>query len=87
MNTGQIEVFKELKEHFWREDVIYQTIKTKERLCHSCNLRAIVQVSRITHFRTTARPARQWVVHIPHDMKWASGREGEQKNSLAAAAS
>ena len=36
MNTEQIEVFNELKEHFWREDVLYQTIKTKERLCHSC---------------------------------------------------
>ena len=24
--------FKELKEHFWRKSVLYQTIKTKERL-------------------------------------------------------
>ena len=36
MNKEQIKVFKELKEHFWREEVLYQTIKTKERLCHSC---------------------------------------------------
>ena len=36
INKEQIKVFKELKEHFWREEVLYQTIKTKERLCHSC---------------------------------------------------
>ena len=29
--------FKELKEHFWRNSVLYQTIKTKERLYHSWN--------------------------------------------------
>ena len=29
--------FKELKEHFWRKSVLYQTIKTKERLQHSWN--------------------------------------------------
>jgi len=28
--------FKELKEHFWKKGVLYQTIKTKERLYHSC---------------------------------------------------
>ena len=27
--------FKELKEHFWSKSVLYQTIKTKERLYHS----------------------------------------------------
>ena len=36
INKEQIKVFKELKEHFWRKGVLYQTIKTKERLCHSC---------------------------------------------------
>ena len=35
INKEQIKVFKELKEHFWRKGVLYQTIKTKERLCHS----------------------------------------------------
>ena len=35
INKEQIKVFKELKEHFWRKSVLYQTIKTKERLCHS----------------------------------------------------
>ena len=34
----------------------------------------------VTRFRTAARPARKWVVHIPHDMKWASGREGGKES-------
>ena len=42
MNKEQIKVFKELKEHFWRKGVLYQTIKTKERLCHSCTYSNIV---------------------------------------------
>ena len=36
INKEQIKVFKELKEHFWRKSVLYQTIKTKERPQHSC---------------------------------------------------
>ena len=52
MNTEQIEVFKELKEHFWREDVLYQTIKTKERLCHSCKSLNIEKYKDARHIST-----------------------------------
>ena len=35
MKKEQILFFKELKEHFWRKGVLYQTIKSKERPYHS----------------------------------------------------
>ena len=37
LKKEQILFFKELKEHFWRQGVLYQTIKTKERPQHSCS--------------------------------------------------
>ena len=35
-----IQFFKEPKEHFWGKGVLYQTLKTKERLQHGCMFNA-----------------------------------------------
>ena len=60
INKEQIKVFKELKEHFWRKSVLYQTIKTKERLCHSCKSTGILPFEMVNLYRTRWCFALMW---------------------------
>ena len=72
--------FKELKEHFWRKSVLYQTIKTKERLYHSCKLLLYCQLALEEKARPRSKLQKVKMLHVAGEICGAAGggaRTGE----------